>query len=70
VSRKVDDTPINTREAARLLGVKESLLVRWRYERKGPPYLKLGYSTVRYLPSELLKFLVQCRIGEALQTTD
>jgi hypothetical protein len=57
-----DDPLVDTREAARILGVREGLLVRWRYEQKGPPYLKLSGGTVRYQIRDLSAFMESRRV--------
>lgn len=48
--------PINTRDAARRLGLAESTLEKARLTGTGPPFLKLG-RTVRYRCEDLDKWL-------------
>ena len=38
---------LTTDEASRYLGLRSQLLVQWRYDRKGPPFHRLG-RLVRY----------------------
>lgn len=35
-------------EVSGMLGVAPSTLVTWRKRKQGPPYIRLGYRTVRY----------------------
>lgn len=48
----MDTEGINTREAARHVGVGASTLERWRLSGDGPPYLKLK-KAVRYRRADL-----------------
>ena len=51
-------TPLlNTREAARLLGVKPSTLEKWRNTGGGPIFIKVGVRTIRYAREDLEAFL-------------
>lgn len=43
-------------EVAQILDVPEGTLSNWRYERKGPEYVKIGRS-VRYPEDKLNRFL-------------
>lgn len=43
-------------EVAAMLGVPETTLANWRYERKGPEYVKIGRA-VRYPEDKLKRFL-------------
>jgi predicted DNA-binding transcriptional regulator AlpA len=47
---------LNEREAARYLGMSVHTLQRWRSDRRGPRFLKLG-AAVRYRECDLLAFL-------------
>jgi len=50
-------TPIMSEtEAARILGTTKKTLQCWRFERRGPKYLKIGRS-VRYRLEDLEEFL-------------
>jgi excisionase family DNA binding protein len=49
---------IRTREAAAILGVKESTLEAWRCRGGGPAFLKLG-KAVRYRQSDLENFMAE-----------
>jgi predicted DNA-binding transcriptional regulator AlpA len=50
------------RQVAELLGVPEASLAQDRYLRKGVPYIKIG-KRVRYLRSDVLKYLTSHRFG-------
>jgi excisionase family DNA binding protein len=47
-----DSTPLCTKIAARVIGLDHRTLEQWRYQGKGPAYLKVGRQ-VRYLREEL-----------------
>ena len=49
------DRLLTTREAAELLRVKESTLEQWRWNGKGPQFVKLG-RCVRYRQADLEAF--------------
>jgi excisionase family DNA binding protein len=49
------------RQAAEFLNCTRGALERWRRERRGPPYIKLG-RLVRYARHDLVKWLAQKRI--------
>lgn len=56
------DEMLDTAQAAALLGVKESMLVRWRAEkRESPPPIRLGHRTVRYRRSDIDALIEQRR---------
>lgn len=38
---------LTSRQAAEHLGLKEQTLANWRYQRKGPPYFRVG-ALVKY----------------------
>ena len=42
-------------QVAELLGVSVMTLRKWRSERRGPAYIKLGRS-VRYSPKEIIEY--------------
>ena len=48
-----EDRYIKSKEAAKILGLKEGTLANWRHKRKGPKPYKIG-RYVRYLLSEVL----------------
>lgn len=48
-------------EAAEYLGVKPTALTKWRYEKRGPAYVKSG-SRVVYLKADLDAWLAAGRI--------
>jgi len=47
-----DTTLLTTEEAAAMLAVEPRLLVRWRYDSRGPTYIKVG-RLVRYKRADL-----------------
>jgi len=47
---------LDTRAVSLILGVNEGALRRWRVERIGPPYIKVGRS-VRYHPDHIQQWL-------------
>ncbi len=49
------DTLLTTRQAAELLNLKESTLEQWRWQGKGPQFVKLG-RCVRYRRADLEAF--------------
>ena len=44
-------------EAAKFLKVSADTLRRWRYERRGPQYIKVGRRMVRYIVKDILAYL-------------
>ena len=48
---------LNTKQAARTLGVSHRTLEDWRCTGSGPRFLKLGNRMVRYRLSDLQEFL-------------
>lgn len=50
------DEYVDSRECARLLGVRIGTPRQWRYEGKGPPYTKLKSGVVRYKLQDVLAF--------------
>jgi hypothetical protein len=51
---------IDTKEAARRLGLKTQTLNRWRFSGDGPRYYKVG-GAVRYSPADLADFIIDPR---------
>lgn len=39
---------LDEEEVARRLGLKRATLRMWRYLKKGPSFVRLGYRTIRY----------------------
>ncbi len=60
--------PLNTKQAARALGVKPSTLEVWRCRGDGPTYLKIGRA-VRYRLEDLEAFLQAARRENTSQAT-
>jgi len=50
------DRLIDEHEAAAHLGLKVATLRRWRWARRGPPWIKVG-AAVRYAPVDLEHFI-------------
>ena len=49
------------KKAAPFLGVKSGTLRNWRYQKKGPAYIKCG-KAVRYTESDLIKYIERQRV--------
>lgn len=57
-------TLMDTKQAADYLGLTENTLRNWRYQKKGPPFMKLGNgkkASIRYTPSDLDAWLNNAR---------
>ena len=48
---------LNTRDAAKYLGVKEGTLKLWRHLGKGAKYTRVGYKLIRYDIADLESFI-------------
>ena len=48
---------LNQTEAAGILGVKPQTLSVWRTQGRGPKYVKLNGSAVRYVPTSLVDYI-------------
>jgi len=48
---------LSTKQVADILGVSPVTLRRWRSEKKGPKYSKLGTGHCRYKPSDIKRWL-------------
>lgn len=44
-------------DAARLLRVRVDALAKWRHQKRGPAYVKVGGRAVRYRPSDIQAYL-------------
>ena len=57
----MEDKLYTQEELAKYLGVKKTLLIHWRHQKKGPSYVKLGEKKtgvpVRYAASDVKKWL-------------
>ena len=53
---------LNESSAAKYLGVSVKSLQRWRFERRGPAYSKVGGKMVRYSIEDLNQFFEQSRV--------
>jgi predicted DNA-binding transcriptional regulator AlpA len=58
---------LSPKQASEFLAVPESTLAHWRSERRGPVYVKLEASIVRYRKSDLEKY-IGARIVEPAET--
>jgi predicted DNA-binding transcriptional regulator AlpA len=47
---------INEREVAKIMSLSVSLVRRWRVQKKGPRYYKIG-AAVRYRPEDVVSWL-------------
>jgi len=48
---------VDTRTAARFLGMSQSTLHIWRREGKGPAFYRLGTKTIKYSLKDLTDFM-------------
>jgi hypothetical protein len=63
-----DDPVFNTTDAAVILGVTADRMVKWRYRKQGPAYLRYEVNGhVRYELSELIRFKAAHRVRPARQ---
>ena len=49
-------TLLTTAQAAAILAISPKTLLNWRYERQGPPYIRVG-SAIRYREADLLAWV-------------
>jgi len=56
----LNDQAFDEKEVAKFLSISTGQLKKQRREGTGPPFLKINYS-VRYLRSDLEKYIKQCR---------
>lgn len=47
---------LTTTQAAEILAISPKTLLNWRYERQGPPYIRLG-GVIRYRETDLLAWV-------------
>ena len=50
------ETLLNEHDVARLTGLSVATVCRWRLQRQGPRYLKIG-AAVRYRPADVTAWL-------------
>ena len=55
---------LNTREAARWLGLAAGTLQNWRFRGQGPAFIRLG-KAIRYEPESLARFVEQGRTAKS-----
>jgi predicted DNA-binding transcriptional regulator AlpA len=48
---------LSTKQAARLLGLSPQTLEKWRSQKKGPAFIKLGNKAVRYRSHAIEAFI-------------
>lgn len=58
-----EDRLLNEHQAAARLGLTVATLRRWRWARKGVPWIKVGGVAVRYAPTDLLDFVEAGRVS-------
>ena len=54
---------LNESAAAEALQIRPKTLCRWRFERRGPAYVKIG-GTVRYRRADLTDFVARNRVAQ------
>lgn len=54
---------LESRDAARLLGIAPSTLGAWRRQGRGPAFIRVGPRAVRYAVTDLVEFLRRGRVG-------
>ncbi len=52
-------------EAARFLNLSVATLRNWRFQKKGPAYVRLGYRSIRYRVADLEAFIASSRTEQA-----
>lgn len=57
---------LNTKEVAKILGLKETTLEQWRWAGRGPRYVKAGRS-VRYTKEDLEAFITGRSFGNTTE---
>lgn len=57
-----DDLLLNENDAADYLDLSPGTLREWRFQKKGPPYLKLPTGTVRYRQADLTAWVLDSRV--------
>jgi hypothetical protein len=61
-AQSIDVRPlVDECEAARWLGVQPGTLQRWRWEGRGPVFVRVGRRAVRYEPRALEHFIAEGR---------
>ncbi len=63
------DALLNESEVAQRLRVSVACVRRWRLERRGPKFIKLG-ALVRYRPEDIEQWLASCPAGGETQAID
>ncbi len=60
---------LDEKAVGKILGISLAGLRRWRLERRGPRFLKLG-SAVRYKPEDLQSWVDSCAADGNLRQTE
>jgi predicted DNA-binding transcriptional regulator AlpA len=63
------DAQLKPEDAARFLGVSTRWLAEQRYKKTGPPFIRLGWRTVRYRLADLVAWAGRRRKGAATSTS-
>lgn len=53
---------LTTREAAMVLGISQRTLEDWHHHRRGPPYIRVSRTMVRYRRSDLDRWIESVKI--------
>ena len=56
---------VNEYQAAKLLSLKVATLRRWRFLRRGPAYIRVGGTTIRYDTTDIATFIAAGRVTPA-----
>ena len=58
---------LDTKRAASLLNCSPAAMAKFRVERRGPPYIKVG-RLIRYRRIDLIRWLKSCRVSPEQST--
>lgn len=64
------DSLLDERQVARLIGMSVASLRRWRLLHRGPKFLRVGGSAVRYRPEDLASWLAAQPTGGSTAAID
>ncbi|SDB60987.1 transcriptional regulator, AlpA family [Desulfonatronum thiosulfatophilum] len=59
----VEPLAVNESQAAIMLGLSIKTLQAWRFQRKGPPYVKLESKSIRYCVDDLKSWIADQKIS-------
>jgi len=54
---------MNSKAAALYLGVSDATLKRWRQDKAGPDYIRLGERSIKYRQSDLDRYILDRRVS-------